>query len=304
MNGPILLTACWGEKNIQLFAKALGRSLRWPKNYAVVKQCKWVIITDGVPSADVLKHAASNLLPDAIIEIRVKPSLSVGNYGPSMMDAVLSLAHECIVNKTPMLMACPDFIFGDGTLAAFQSIGREPGVCVAVPHIRVTQGIFDKLALFDKYGDNAGISNARLMHIAWQNPHKSWTTSEIFGDNYGCFVGGVSWERLSRTLVRVTHVLPSPFYVNFMPDDLVYFAQLSKFGFGSWDHSWPSHLYENQRMRLVGSSDIACMAEITDEDMNVPPPAPFDHSKPSAFHLEGLHFNIQRQFVCSYRGEP
>jgi hypothetical protein len=99
--------------------------------------------------------------------------------------------------------------------------------------------------------------------------------------------------------------MPSPFFCNFLQEDLNSFSRFAEGrppGFGYFDHWWPSDLLINGRFRFIGSSDIACMLEITEPHKNVPPwNEPTD--PPDEFMHERLQNLYLKQFVSCFRSQ-
>lgn len=301
---PIIIhTPVWGA-NLPLLKSALGRSLKWPKNNKTISDATWIILSDGNDNYTI-ESIASEVLPGSRIEIISRPDLTEipDCRGPVMLDVVQRIAERCINTGSSMLMACPDFIFGDGTLRNLQIVGQQKDVCVSFPHLRVLPSVLDRLDLSEQYGDKDGRSNARLMYLGLCSAHKAWTTADIENTGEGCFKGGVSWRKVANHTYLLQHLLPSPFFVNFKMEDILFFQSVFARGFGAWDHKWPSLLLEQQRLRVICSSDAAAMIEITDEDKNVPPHCEFSPEDPDAFFLDEPHFRIQKQFMSIFRGE-
>lgn len=301
-NRLMLFTPCWGEKHLNLLRTTLGRSLRWNKNYEVVKNAHWVFVCDD--EVEQLKEIAPKILPEASFEIISRPGLrTLSSYGEALMSVFTHLVDRCIVDKSPMLVSTPDFLWADGALSNLAAVASLPGLCAAVPHIRVLPTILDELDANEKFRPYPPPNGARLMYSAWRHPHPAWTMSNLNGDTSGIYKGGVGWQRVSPTIALVTHVMPSPFWCNFTSSDMVFFRLFPNNAWGAFDHNWPAHLLQNDRLRLIGSSDAVCMAEVTDKDANVPPAIALDPANPAAFHLDGFNIRMQRQFVSVFRGE-
>lgn len=284
---------CWGKKHIDLFKRSLARSLSWPRNAKAMAGCTFYFVCEEPAEAD-----------DLVSHLRQLPFVCKGeaflfppemksprfDRGIALVYPLLEMIRECLRGRRPLLMATPDFIYGDGTIAAFQAMGSEPGSCVSIAHLRVLPEILDMLYFR---------SNAAFMSLGLQFAHRSWTDQPR---NF--HKGGVKhWETAPATFA-VQHFMPSPFYVNFIRDDLKHFGEKDPLtgmppGFGMWDHLWPSRLLEAGRLRYIGSSDIACMLEVTDADKNV---APIEGGKTEFFRTH-FHNKTQGQFISCFRGE-
>lgn len=281
----------WGEKHIALLKNALGVSLSWPKNRKAINGAEWVIITESEAE---LYQISKILL--SIGDFKVKEHFIPGISGPGvdtgqcLIPPLLETIQDCIDSNESMLMATPDFIYADGTVTAFKNIAFEPGSCAAIAHMRVLPGILKHLRL---------LPNEELMNIAYDFAHRSWAESPV-----NLYQGGVDRIEIAPHLTAVRHYMPSPFFVNFLPEDLDHFQEIHegrKPGFGLWDHVWPTHLLNKGRLRFIGSSDAAMMIEVTDHSKNVPP-IDFSHTlESSGFFRKHFHNEIQKQFVSIFR---
>lgn len=290
----IIYCPVWGDKHIALLENALFKSLSWPKNKAAIKDAEWMITTDSDSSLDrILK-----IIGGAPYKAAVVPELNIKSIdtGMILIHTLRAVAKECISSQRPMLMATPDFIYGDGTIAAFKTIASEPGTCATIAHLRAVPHMM---------GELTGVpTNEELMGLAWKHAHISWLNSNAENKPGMTYKGGVKWKYLGPGLRAVQHYMPSPFYVNFLEKDIDSFNQPHEGrppGFGAYDHVWPSSLIEDGRLRYIGSSDAAMMVEMTDPNMNVPPwNEPTD---PPGFFRDHFHNKIQSQFISIFRGK-
>ncbi len=280
---------------------ALGRSLHWPMNLRTVEDCKWHLVSTPA-DAQALKEIAQEILPRAKIDILVDPRLGENiNHGRQMAEAVMKVMEICIEDKAPMLMAPPDFVYGDGTIQNMLAIGDQPGTCVGVAHIRVVPSFLNAISAKESMYPQ---TNAQLMHEAFAHAHSTWRDVQCGADPTMSYHCGVTWKWIGCGLAAVQHHMPSPFLVNFIPKDLELWKNGGEPGFGFWDHDWPEFLLKDQRMRWIGSSDAAFMAEITDPLANLGKLLPRNAKDPDAFFKDAYHCKIQRQFVTIFRGEP
>ncbi len=274
---------------------ALGRSFHWLKNYDVVENAKWHLVSNPADAEEV-KSAAIEILPSAQIDMLVDPRLGHSNPGFAMAHAVMRAMQICIDDGSPMLMATPDFVYGDGTIRTMMDVADRPGTCAGVAHIRVLPTFLSTI--------EPGLSNANLMDRAFRHAHSTWRDGQCGADPTMSYHSGISWKWIGCGLSAVQHHMPSPFLVNFTPSDLKVWENDGKPGFGFWDHDWPTHLLREQRLRWIGSSDAAFMAEVTDPLCNLAKLMPRNPLDPDGFFKDSYHCQIQRQFVTIFRGEP
>ncbi len=294
-----IFTPAWGQKHISLMSHALGRSFHWKKNYAEVERAKWHLVSTPEDAPAVLA-LAKEILPDATVDILVDPRLTQhSNPGFALALAVMKAMDACLADGSPMLMATPDFVYGNGTIRAMMDIADRPGVCAGMAHIRVKPSYLNAI-------DNSISpvpSNAQLMHMAFAHAHDTWRDVQCGADPTMSYHCGVTWKWIGCGLAAVQHHMPSPFLVNFLPKDAELWQNKSDPGFGFWDHDWPTFLLRDERMRWIGSSDAAFMAEVTDPLANLAKLLPRNPIDPDAFFKDAYHCKIQRQFVTIFRGE-
>jgi len=213
--------------------------------------------------------------------------------GAYMLQGFLHEIKMCITYGAQFLTAPPDTIFGNGSIANMREMARARDTVVFVPHVRVCPQISTELS--------TSLSNAQLVGAAWRHLHKTWSEAQDGLLQINSFIGGVSWNHLRDGLYSVSHRLPTPYLINFTPEDLVFFK--NQIHFGCIDHEWPSELIPEERMRVVGSSDAAFMVEITEPDQNVPPLEYYRHDSPDHFWRQRPHNKINRMFRSILRAE-
>lgn len=220
--------------------------------------------------------------------------LTTVDRGQVLIKSLQESISLCLVDSSPMLMATPDFIYGNGTIETFARVANEPGSCATIANIRVLPSILPEIA------DMTCPTNSMLTSVAFSCLHRSW--SESPGNLYR---SGVRINGIAQKLWAVEHWMPSPFYYNFLDCDRQHFREWHERkppGFGIVDHLFPTYLLEQERLRYIGSSDAALMCEVTDPEMNVPPLNAAGDPQ-DKFFRNHFHNNIQRQFVSIFRGE-
>lgn len=283
----------WGEKHIGLLSSALGMSLSWPKNKAMVHDAEWVIVTDSEQSLARISQILFGFFKDVKITPIIRPEINSVRFAEFLIGPVIETAKACLVDKKPMLMATPDFIYADGTIEAFSKIAHEPGSCASIAHLRVLPEIMSQIT--------GPMENKKLMSLAREFAHTTWIHAELGLKHGNTYKGGISWLKVTEHDIAVQHYLPSPFFVNFAPRDIESFT-VTRDGFpasfGIWDHNWPSELIEQGRLRFIGSNELAMMIEVTDEDRNR---APLNRSADKGFYRNHLHNKIQKQFISHFK---
>lgn len=307
-----LYSAFYGEHYFKLFKNACFRSLSWPLNREALKGATWNIFTPKE-----YFERVEQLLEPAGFKVNLfelGPQIQIWGVGRApithcdqgiiLADGLRHQIRYSIEKNSKMLMAPPDTLFGDGSIANILAIGSQPGTCVSVAHSRVLSDILDDIDLMG--ATKGAITNAELVTLSFKHAHASWTNAEIGHPKNSSYVSGVAWRKLNKNLWSVQHRLPTVYLASFTPSDWDFW--FSQNGFGSWDHRWPAeNLVRQERQRFVGSSDAAWIVEITDWDKNVPPDvdrthlqgAPDDHYWTSHYHNQ-----INRQTNVILRGKP
>lgn len=294
------MTAVWGGNHLDWFERSCVRSLMWPRNKLAVKDATWRIFTKHEDIERATQIAAK--VGVANIEYAVIPDRIQGNspeMGAILLQCLIDMMDHCLNDGSRLLMTPPDTIFSEGTIEALILAGSQRGTCVAVPHPRVSPSIFGGIK-------ESALSGAELTTLAMKHGHKAWTEAEVGHDKQNSFIGGICWKRLGPKIIAVTHRLPTVYLADFLPSDISFFRQPHDGlppTFGAWDHVWPSTLIESQRQRMIGSSDAACIVEVTKEDLNVPPAHPVNPHEPDAFWRDEDHNKINRQYLYIMREE-
>lgn len=286
-----ILSTVWGEKHIELFRRSTLKSLSFDNNLQALGgvRAKWNIFTEP-QYAEYLKSITKVMEG---VDVRIRSTVELRRYTDTVHSALILQMEECLKEEAPFLIAPPDTIFGDGSIHAMLDIGTEPGACVAIHHPRVLPSILEHL--------NESLPNAKLVTLAWEHLHRSWTDAEIGHKRNNSFVGGVAWKKIAASTYAIKHRLPTIYLANFLQEDLDYFkVQISS---GHWDHVWPKDLvFPKGRQRTLGSSDAAFILEITEFDKNVPPL--WDGPKDGlSFWQKHEHNQINSQFISIFRGE-
>lgn len=284
-----LMTMVWGERHIDWFKRACVASLCWPSNFEALRGnvAAWDIYTQKKDFAAVRKIASALDCKINLIDLG-----TIGAVSWTLQDCVVREFKFCLQHDQAMMIAPPDTIFADGTIGTLMQLGQRRGVVIAVPHVRCTPSFLEVV--------DGQLDNARMVNIAWNNLHQTWTHAELGHPENNSWWGGVSWERIkSSDLIMVQHRLPTAYYVNVLQSDLDWYLDQSQVGV--YDHLWPAKLVDEERQRVVASSDAAFIVELTMPDDNHPPPTTSDPLEPDRFWRQELHNKINRNVVAIFR---
>lgn len=293
-------TSVWGDKHIDWFEKLCVHSLQFGRNKEALAGATWVVSTRQTD-----RERIEKIIDSSGIQIANKEFMLFGDgfdaaphsAGAFINEALVLEISRCIMFDARSLMAPPDTIFGDGTIPNLLELGDQRDVVVFAAHVRVTPDIIEPFRKDEKL-----LTNARLVGLAWKHLHKTWTEAEFGRDKINSYVGGVFWRYLCAGLYGVSHRLPTPYLINYTPEDLVYFR--NQLHWGVIDHAWPHEcLIHTERQRVVGSSDAAFMVEITPADQNIPPLEHYRHDSPDLFWKNLSHNKQNRMYQIIFRGE-
>lgn len=284
-----IFTQVYGSKYISWLRDGLLNSLRWPGNLRALKA--YADIWDVYCNPDEVPVIRDLLSP---FEIPIE------YHGFYQYDYTHITQHHCIIHhgrlcaesKKAMFVAPPDTIFGEGSLESLFAYGEAPGTCVSMVHMRVNSAINQSWA--------EPVSNPKLVSLAFQNMHPTWTYADMTLRKTNSKIAGVAWRKISGKLWLCQHRLPTCYLANINQSDLDW---MNRHRPGLWDHGWPEKLVNEQRHRYLGSSDAAFAVELTDMNANLPDVDDKDVDNPDDYNNEFVHHAVNRGFVTVLRGE-
>lgn len=294
-----MLTSVWGRQHLDWWKAGSLKSLMWPKNREALNGADWAFLTkqehvDEIKAAVVASGIKIRDLEFYDMTGILEQHPHAG--GSVIKEVILTESSKCLTFNAQMLLAPPDTIIGDGSIQNMREVGDQRDVVVFAAHVRVHPDILDVVS-------EKPLSNANLVYESFKRLHKSWDEAQFGPPKANSYIGGVAWRFLEENLYSVQHRLPTPYLINWTPEDQVYYR--GQLHWGCIDHQWPGEvLVPAQRQRLIGSSDGAFMAEITPHEVNIPPSEHVRSDEPDLFWRNQKH-NIQnRMQSLIFRGEP
>jgi hypothetical protein len=298
-SNPIrMFTVVWGD-HMSWFGRSMLRSLSWPKNRAALRGARWNIFTKKRDEDQVLDLVKPLDIPIEIQEIPDELTSSSKEMGAIILKCLHYVMLKCMREGQKLLMCPPDSLISEGGIATLNMLSQHGLACVAVPHPRVNPSIFSEIT-------EGPMSGAELCGKAIKHLHKSWIDAEVNKPGQNTFIGGVNWYPIGEKMMAVQHRLPTIYMANFLPSDFAVFQrphELFPSTFGFWDHVWPEKLVQQERLRVIGSSDACFICEVTKEDFNVPPQNFTNPFEPDSFWREMGHNKLNRAFFSVFRGE-
>jgi hypothetical protein len=222
------------------------------------------------------------------------------------------LIRECeagIREQAPVLIMPADAFWGNGSVRNLAEYCRKPGVVVGAPYMRVGRGMF--FELMQQYRGARGIapiSNAKLVDIGLRARIQALRDSETDEDRNASFYTGASWRKLSENLYALVLPLITPLMFWALPSDIDFFNLFGAGRFEMFDHLWPAKLMAERRWRVMTSSDLAFLLEVTPDDVERELHAayPLEEGRlyNDDYYAATVHTRAHQSVVMSVRREP
>jgi len=250
----------------------------------------------------------SSNAPSKALTVNVLPT----DHDPSDTLGVKRLAFlaQCQLATeagAPILITGSDAFYGNGSIRNICLYARKPGVATGVLSTRVKRDPFLRLLQeYQRTFPGRPVSNAKLVDMALRTQIEAAELSDVDRDRNTSFTTGSSFRRLSDDIHVGIYHLPSP--VMFWPEktDTWFFDYWCKGYYQSLDHIWPAKLVAQRRWRVLASSDIFFLAELTPEEEEVAKHRyqPEDHRLfNEAFAMELPHTVHSEMVVATLRRE-
>lgn len=291
-----LFSIVFNEQYIDWFDRACVPSLSWPSNsHALRRAVAWDVWTT-TEDAERVRQIAERVGVQVEIHAELEPA-SWENKEPLKLQLTRALTAQierAAAERSAFLWIAPDSVFGDGSIRSILELGAPPDVCVALAPMRVQAAGF-----IEAMGPRR-LLNDDLVSLAFKFAHRSFVEAEATLPMTNSFDSGVSWRTLRPgRLYAVTHRKHSAYLMQPTARDAESFRGMKKFG--AYDHSFPRRLIEEQRQRVIGSSDAAFVVELTPELAHVPPLYAMDPDEPDRFNQNMPHHAANRNVVAIWR---
>jgi hypothetical protein len=287
-----LFTIVFGDQFMHWFEHGLLLSLSWPKNRAALeKVVAWDIWTTSADEQRVMAIAGRLGVPvvvhSEIPETRPKESLFAALIGQMKL---------CKESRSAFFFASPDSVFGDGTVPSLFEVGIPEGICVAVTPMRVaSEGFLEAMG-------TAPVSNAGLVRLGFERMHEAFRMGDASLPNTNSYASGLSWRRIGDGLYAVSFRMPSAYLMQPTGGDVKWMLDRPKFG--NYDHQFPKILVEQQRQRVIGSSDAAFVVELTPAAVGNAPLVETNPNEPDRYIRDYAHHIVNRNTVAIWRAQP
>ncbi len=251
----------WGEKHIKWFFEYTLPSLLTSANLPLVskdKKIKIYFYTKDVDESLIINYMKVNSCEFNYCVI--KESYFIDMARSLMSNFMIHILNECIQKNALLLIAQPDLVFSDGSVSNLVKLSDGKGVSISVAHPRVS---IDKLKKNDV--DILSLSkNVTLMvKTALDYAHDTLLYADEAIDVNNT-MSGIATRKLPSGLA-VIHNLPAVYLCSPIQDDLTFF--LRRPDFNIIDKAWPHLLFRQSRLKVIGSSDIAFLIELTSDEI-------------------------------------
>ena len=182
--------------------------------------------------------------------------------------AFLTECRQGIAERCPVMLMGSDCFFGNGSIRNITTYCRKPDVVAAGIYLRVDRDAF--MELLQRYRAAFGaepLSNAKLVDMGWQTQIEALRCSNVDSDRNASFSTAVSTRVIAPDLIAMVHHLPSPFMFWPQQSDIDFFEFYGGGAFESLDRAWPTQLIGQRRWRLLASSDLFFLVELTPGDV-------------------------------------
>ena len=193
---------------------------------------------------------------EVIIDLRDSGVERMGDPSPFILPNLRNSIELCLSEDAIFFLAPPDTVFAQGSLWNSVQAVENKRYAVAIPHIRATDGppqlpcdakTLFRWAIHYHHGTFANSFDVKAMNSTW---------------------AGISVRQISPDTCCMMHSLPTPYLVQFTQSDLDFWN--NQIEWQQWDRSFLGKLWSEDRLLVVGSSDMAFCIEITEPGANVP----------------------------------
>ncbi len=251
----------WGNKHIDWFFEYALPSLLSSDNLPLVAKKKNVKICFYTKDND------SSLIAERMESLSCNYKYSVqteSNFNDGARDMMsnfmIHILDDCIKNNALMLIAQPDLIFSNGSVSNLVELSDGKGVSISVAHPRVS---IDSLKKNNVDIANLSKNGTTMVKVALECAHETLLHADETKD-LNSTTSGIATRKIPSGLA-VIHNLPAVYLCSPIKDDLSFFKRRP--GFNIIDKTWPHLLFRQSRLKVVVSSDIAFLIELTSDDI-------------------------------------
>jgi len=249
-----VFVAVWGNKHIDWFFKYCLTSLLMSENLPLISKTKKIKICIYTQDKDVALIMKGMKNHPCNYEYSITTDSSFKDKARDMMSNYLIHSFkECIDNNSLWLCGQPDLIFSNGSVSNLVTLADGKGVSIATPTIRVSSESIGQL------NSEISFESNDLVDLIFSCSHSSFQSANDLYDNNTTNLG-ISTRNILGGLALI-HNLPPPILCSPTKQDVSFFNRRP--GFNIIDKVWPDMLFRESRLKIVISSDIATIVELT-----------------------------------------
>ena len=186
--------------------------------------------------------------------------VDLSDKGPLLQKTFTKSIKYCLDNECSLVNFCSDAFLGNESLYNLAKLSEGKDVTIAAAHPRVFyKEVIKEEAIKSVVFEDSVVSNETLVALAFKesNSRLSQLREE---DDYSMSHLGLAVKKISEKTYSVVHSLPSPYFLNFTWEDYKFFRRRN---YNNIDKTWPRKLLKENRLKIVGSSDVFFMIELT-----------------------------------------
>jgi len=185
----------------------------------------------------------------------------------TLIVALRQHLEKCYEENAWFFLTPPDTFFGNHSLANAMKLVEGKDVCLACPHTRVNRDSVLSSKLFKRFSNGEiNFENAQLVDFAFRYGHKCFVNSFDHRDE-NTTRDGLSIRAITDNSYAVVMNLPSPLVISVKKNDIKFFKRYQNYN--EIDKLWPRMLIKENRIKVVGSSDLVFSLELTELDKSV-----------------------------------
>ena len=176
-----------------------------------------------------------------------------------ILNTYIEHATDCLKNNATSINLAADHILPSNYLKNLSTIIHGKPFCYSHSHMRVSTNILNSIYEYKK--DNIiDISSDRLVFLSKKYPftHIKHMNDELDSNLTHL---GFSWREINDNNYAVVNGVIGTMTFNFIEDDINFLNSLNSWS--AHDRQIPQYLLTSKRMKLISSSDLAFLAEVT-----------------------------------------
>jgi len=187
---------------------------------------------------------------------------STGNTSADILSGFLrKVIRKAIDENAMVFMFAPDFIVGEDTLYNMVKLAEGKDINIAIPHLRVA------LEDFVEDKQSHSFTNKQLVDLVFRYPHPAFTKAFDSKDENASWCG-LSIRKINDRNYGIVASMPTMHLMQFTEEDRLFWK--NHFETGHWDRGFLNRVYNADRVRMIGSSDIGFIVELTSKHKNNP----------------------------------